>query len=224
MRGLTRPGNPSVFGMAPGDDAWLTQRAGADASSEVRNAAIDAVIALLGEDQQREVVRAGWVFCAVRLAWGTPERCADILDALLRIASGRFAANNCDVRLTDHPLSGVRATGFHSGALHGNALQAVGALWAHSLISDQSRIRSSLEVALMHADPTVRKGAVFGIRNTTTCGPSWEQASAHQTAGWQIEALIVALADTLPEVQNAARESLVALARPDSEGTKGRRM
>jgi hypothetical protein len=214
MRGLTRPANPSVFGMPQGDDAWLTERAGVDASSEARHAAIDAAIGLLGEDQQREVVRAGWVFCAVRLAWGTPERCADIVAALLRIASGRFTPSNCEVPLTDHPLSGFRATGFHSGTLHGNALEAVGGLWAYSVASDQLRIRESLLAALLHADPAVRKGAVFGIRNTMTYAPGWEEASTPPTAGWQIEPLVLALADPRPEIQNAARESLVALVRP----------
>lgn len=216
MRALTRIADRAVFGVSPSDDIRLTQRAGADASLEVRHAAIDAVIALLGEDRQREVVRAAWVDCAVHLAWGSPERRTDIVAALVRLAAGAFVPSGVERPFSDHVLSIFRATGFDAGGLQANALHGLGALWTYVAAEEKVRIREALEAALVHPDPVVRKGVILGLRDAVTSAADWTAVAAPYTSGWQVEGLVRALADPLPEVQTAARRALVALARPAS--------
>lgn len=213
MRHLTQAGSRVSFGFGPSDDPRLTQRAGRDASDKMRYAAIDGVIALLGEDRQREVVRAPWVGCAVRLAWGTSERRRDVVAALLRLATGVFAPSGIEASVGDHPLSSFRVTGFDVGALQGNALSGLGAVWSYVDEEMHPDMRAALEAALDHPDPIVRTGAAHGLQSTLTAALEWETELTPYTAGWQVEGLIRALGDPLPSVQDVARKALVTLAR-----------
>lgn len=211
IRLLTCAADPSFFAFVPGDDWRLTQRASKDASESVRHDAISAVVALLNEDRQREMVRALWVSFAAQLARGTPERRTEVVLALARIASGQFSASGVRPLFDSHPLGAVRIKGLHDGSLPAKAAHALGTLWGPSGTDERNVIKASLITALLNSAPAVRVGAVRGLAETLTSDPSLPNS-----ARWQVDVLISALADPIAAVHGAARTALADLPRPQN--------